>query len=791
MTTAQATDLSGGFVEIPGDSWLLDAEYVRMGPDLILKGGGGEKVMVRGFFTLENPPALKSESGAVVTPEMAIKLAGPLAPAQVAQAAPAASALGEPIGAVETLEGTVEATHSDGAKVTLQQGDSVFQGDVLESGAKGAIGIIFIDESIFSMGKEGRMTLDDMVYDAGEQTGSAALSLMQGAFTFVSGQIAKTSPEGMVITTPTAVIGIRGSAGGLSVNQQGHTTAALMQEKGGFSGELTFTTGGGTQVINQPFQAITVTSFSAPPPPPFTMSVQEMGASFGGAMQALPNAADHLPDTFRQEVAQVVEQQQAQAAAEEAAVEEAAAQAEAEAEAEAQAEAEGNLPQGPEGPEGPGGQGGPFIPVGQNEPVRGPGPSPFDLDPFNLNPFGPDLHDGNLFILDIFDHEVLDYDPFAFDPFFQDHEEVVHIGEEDPLHDDLPPPPPPETGPIALTISGTYNGSGETRDQIITGGAGNDTITTGSGNDTITGGGGGDDMNGGDGYDIFKISAAGNDFASGEILFDHGTTGTDTVKLTDAGAVDFSVGTLSGIETLNFANIGVGNQVTMTDAQMGAITNFTNLGGSNDQIILGGVGTANFATKTLTGLEQITGSAGNDVITGSAGNDTINGGGGNDILIGGAGNDTLTGSVGSDVFRYTATSEFGDTINDFVSLTDDIDWNITNLVANNTAAVDGSGALIAALGGSQTAGAHIYVVNTSATDLTAAAAITAINTAAGGTFTAENAADQLLFAVNDGTHSVLWQADMDASVADTSVTAAELTQVATLSNATLATGDFI
>ena len=93
----------------------------------------------------------------------------------------------QPIGTIETLEGGVEVTRADGTIVVLQIGDAVYQGDVIETADGAAVGIVFADESTFALGEEGRMVLDEMIYDPGEQEGQAAISLLQGAFTFVSG----------------------------------------------------------------------------------------------------------------------------------------------------------------------------------------------------------------------------------------------------------------------------------------------------------------------------------------------------------------------------------------------------------------------------------------------------------------------------------------------------------------------------------------------------------------------------------------------------------------------------
>ncbi len=57
----------------------------------------------------------------------------------------------QPIGAVETLTGTVVAIRADGTRVELEPGSPVYQGDTLETGEDGALGIILADETTFSM----------------------------------------------------------------------------------------------------------------------------------------------------------------------------------------------------------------------------------------------------------------------------------------------------------------------------------------------------------------------------------------------------------------------------------------------------------------------------------------------------------------------------------------------------------------------------------------------------------------------------------------------------------------
>ena len=59
---------------------------------------------------------------------------------------------------------------------------------------------------------------------------------------------------------------------------------------------------------------------------------------------------------------------------------------------------------------------------------------------------------------------------------------------------------------------------------------------------------------------------------------------------------------------------------------------------------------------SLTGIENITGSAYNDVLFGDAGANVISGGAGNDVFAGGAGADTIIGGSGTDTAGYSASA---------------------------------------------------------------------------------------------------------------------------------------
>ena len=65
---------------IPGEEFVLEASYERLGPDLLLSGEG-HSVFVQGYFTHEEAPDLYTSDGsAVVRGSVATRLAGPATP---------------------------------------------------------------------------------------------------------------------------------------------------------------------------------------------------------------------------------------------------------------------------------------------------------------------------------------------------------------------------------------------------------------------------------------------------------------------------------------------------------------------------------------------------------------------------------------------------------------------------------------------------------------------------------------------------------------------------------------
>ena len=265
-------DTSGvGSVRVPHGDFLLSADFGRMGPHLSLSEGD-TTVVVKNFFTFGKSPDLTTESGhSVIDGSLAVKLAGPFAPGQFAQVGQLAQAPGaSSIGTVEKLSGTVTLTRTDGTTVQASKGTSVFSGDIIKTQSDANIGIKFVDDTSFSLGESGRMVIDEMIYDPSNNSGSSSsFNVVKGVFSFVSGQVAKAGDDAMVVTTPVASIGIRGTTvAGKAAAEGSSNSITLLPDADGGVGQIAVSNSAGTQVMSVPFQTTSLTSaFTAPAPP--------------------------------------------------------------------------------------------------------------------------------------------------------------------------------------------------------------------------------------------------------------------------------------------------------------------------------------------------------------------------------------------------------------------------------------------------------------------------------------------------------------------------------------------
>lgn len=189
---------------VPDAHLLFSGEFKRSGVDLVLSRDGHELVL-HDYFKGEKRAALASPDGAHLTGDLVNALTGRV---DYSQADPSASG-GKVIGHVTKLTGTATATRN-GVSITLNMGDNVEKGDVVQTGSDSTLGLTFIDGTVFGLSSKARMVLNEMVYDPNGSNNSSLLSLVAGTITFVAGETAKHGD--MKVDTPVATMGIRGTA---------------------------------------------------------------------------------------------------------------------------------------------------------------------------------------------------------------------------------------------------------------------------------------------------------------------------------------------------------------------------------------------------------------------------------------------------------------------------------------------------------------------------------------------------------------------------------------------------
>ncbi|QPF84427.1 FecR domain-containing protein [Bradyrhizobium genosp. L] len=183
--------------------FLFTADFKRSGVDLVLSKDDHELVL-HDYFKGEKRAALASPDGAHLTGDLVNALTGYTQYAQAGTPEPP-----KVIGHVTKLTGNATAIRN-GVAIVLNQGDNVYKGDVVQAGSDSSLGLTFIDGTVFGLGSNAKMVLNEMIYDPNGSSNSSLMSLVQGTISFVAGQTAKHGD--MKVDTPVATMGIRGTA---------------------------------------------------------------------------------------------------------------------------------------------------------------------------------------------------------------------------------------------------------------------------------------------------------------------------------------------------------------------------------------------------------------------------------------------------------------------------------------------------------------------------------------------------------------------------------------------------
>jgi hypothetical protein len=97
------------------------------------------------------------------------------------------------------------------AVIPAQIGQTLVPGDTLRTGADGQLAITLQDETRLSLGPNSDVRLDEFVYSPGEGRLRFVMRIARGLIAYVSGRIAKLSPDAVRLETPSGILGVRGT----------------------------------------------------------------------------------------------------------------------------------------------------------------------------------------------------------------------------------------------------------------------------------------------------------------------------------------------------------------------------------------------------------------------------------------------------------------------------------------------------------------------------------------------------------------------------------------------------
>src|SRR5579859_5624890 len=163
------------------------------------------------------------------------------------------------IGTVSRIQGEASATHT-GSTRALSLNASVFRNETVSTAATARLEVTFTDDTRLTLGEKAKLTLDTYVFDSAASSGTIKFDLV-GAFRFVSGQVSKLASAEGSVTTPVAIVGIRGTEfWGGPIDDQA-LGVFLVQ------GAVSVSNAAGQQILSRPGQGTNIASPGTAPGP--------------------------------------------------------------------------------------------------------------------------------------------------------------------------------------------------------------------------------------------------------------------------------------------------------------------------------------------------------------------------------------------------------------------------------------------------------------------------------------------------------------------------------------------
>lgn len=165
----------------------------------------------------------------------------------------------------------------EGESFATDLGLGVVAMDHIET-VNGRLKLDFIDTSVLRLTEHTEVTLYEYYYNKDTKDGGIGMKMVSGTARFSTGRLGLLPKENIVIETPTATVGVRGTDFTTSVDELGRSLVILLPETEctidgdcSPSGEITVTNEGGIVVLSEAYQATMVSSYGTSPSQPVTL----------------------------------------------------------------------------------------------------------------------------------------------------------------------------------------------------------------------------------------------------------------------------------------------------------------------------------------------------------------------------------------------------------------------------------------------------------------------------------------------------------------------------------------
>lgn len=129
---------------------------------------------------------------------------------------PAQAQVPAPVGIIKVAAGEAAVVRG-GKMLPATPGLALLETDALRTGPDGRLGVTLHDDTRLSLGPDSELRVSSYRYAPAEGALGLVLSVLRGAAIYVSGQIAKLSPDAVRLETPSAIVGVRGTTVALRV----------------------------------------------------------------------------------------------------------------------------------------------------------------------------------------------------------------------------------------------------------------------------------------------------------------------------------------------------------------------------------------------------------------------------------------------------------------------------------------------------------------------------------------------------------------------------------------------